>query len=105
MFALIYLILAIYLGDQLCRRFFRFVSVAQRCASAVIVGILVSSWFTYLASWTVRRTPRPILWGALCFSALAIGLIWIIRRRPSRSALFIRPRVPGSALWDWVVLL
>jgi DNA-binding beta-propeller fold protein YncE len=105
MFALIYLILAIYLGDQLCRRFFRFVSVAQRCASAVIVGILVSSWFTYLASWTFRRTARPILWGDVCFFTLAIGLIWLIRRRPSRSARFIKPRVPGSALWDWVVLL
>ena len=105
MLALLYLILAIYLGDQLCRRSFRFISVAQRCASAVIVGVLVSSWFTYLASWVFRRAARPLLWGDLCFFILAIGVIWMIRRRPSRSARYIKPRVPGSALWDWAVLL
>lgn len=105
MLALLYLVLAIYLGDQLCRRCFRFLSVAQRLASAVIVGLLVSSWFTYLASWLFRATARPVLWGDLCFFALALGAIWFIRRRPSRSARFIQPRVPGSALWDWMVIL
>lgn len=105
MLALLYLILAIYLGDQLCRRFFRFVSVAHRCASAVIVGLLLSSWFTYLASWLFRATARPLLWGDLCFFTLAAGAIWMIRRRPSRSARFILPRVPGSVFWDWMVLL
>jgi len=73
MLALLYLALAIYLGDQLCRRCFRFISVAQRLASAVIVGVLVSSWFTYLASWMFRATARPVLWGDLCFFAVAIG--------------------------------
>lgn len=105
MLALLYLILAIYLGDQLCRRFLRFVTVAHRCAAAVIVGLLVSSWFTYLASWTFRGTARPLLWGDLCFFALAAGVLWLIRCRPSRSARFIQPRVPGSALWDWIVIL
>ena len=105
MVALLYLVLAIYLGDQLCRRFFRFVSFAQRYASAIIVGILLSSWFTYLASWVFRATARPLLWGDLCFLVLAIGAIWLIRRLPSRSARFVTPRVPGSAFWDWMVLL
>jgi DNA-binding beta-propeller fold protein YncE len=105
MLALLYLVLAIYLGDQLCRRFFRFVSVAQRLASAIIVGIFLSAWFTYLASWVFRATARPLLWGDLCFLALATGAIWLIRRLPSRAARFVRPKIPGSALWDWMFLL
>jgi sugar lactone lactonase YvrE len=105
MLALLYLILAIYLGDQLCRRCFRFVSSAQRFASAIIVGLLLSSWFTYLCSWLFRARAKPLLWGDLCFLALAIGAIWIIRRLPTRTARFVTPRVPGSAFWDWMVLL
>ena len=109
MFALLYLTLAIYLGDHICRRFFRFVSVAHRCATAVIVGLLLSSWFTYLASWIFGRTQRPLICGDLCFLAVALGSIWLLRRHDRRGygteAQFVRPRVPGSALWDWVTLL
>ena len=109
MLALLYLILALYLGDNLCRRFFRFVSVAQRCASAVLVGLLVSSWFTYLTAWIFRRTERPLLWADLCFFAVALGSVWLLRRRARRglrsTAQFIQPRVPGSALWDWITIL
>ena len=39
MLALIYLGLAIYLGDLLCRRFYRFVSRPHRWAAAVLVGL------------------------------------------------------------------
>jgi DNA-binding beta-propeller fold protein YncE len=108
MFALLYLALAIYLGDQLCRRFLRYVSVAQRCATAVIAGVLVSTWFTYCAAWLFKGTKTPLLWGDLCFFAVGIGLVWVIRRRSRRGLAvageFVRPRVPGSAFWDWVTL-
>src|ERR1700704_2836895 len=109
MLAFLYLGLAIYLGDQLCRRFFRFVSVAHRCASAVLVGLLLSSWFTYLAAWTFGRSQRPLLWADLCFLIVAVGSIWLLRRRDRQGygseAQFIRPRLPGSAFWDWITLL
>jgi DNA-binding beta-propeller fold protein YncE len=104
MLALLYLALAIYLGDQLSRRFFRFVTVAQRCATAVLVGLLLSTWFTYVASWVFRRTQRPLLWGDLCFFALAVVSIWLLRRR-NCVGKFIRPRTPGSPLWDWMTIL
>src|ERR1700674_485889 len=99
--ALLYLGLAIYLGDQVCRRFFRFVSVAQRCATAVLVGLLLSTWFTYVAAWLFGRTKSPLLWADLCFLAVASGSIWLVRRQVRRGkvrqAQFIQPRVPGSA--------
>ena len=103
MLALLYLALAIYLGDQLSRRFFRFVTVAQRCATAVLVGLLLSTWFTYVASWVFRRTQLPLLWGDLCFFAVALVSIWLLRRH--RHANFIWPRTPGSAFWDWITIL
>ena len=108
MLALLYLILAIYLGDRLSRRFFRYVSVAHRCATAVLVGLLLSTWITYAAAWVFRRTSTPLLWGDLCF--FAIGLTWIrlSRRRARRGvcdeAQVIEPRVPGSAFWDWMTI-
>lgn len=49
MLALIYFVLAACVGDFLCRRFYQFESFAHRCAAAILVGLLVSSWFTYLA--------------------------------------------------------
>ena len=108
MLALIYLGLAIYLGDQLCRRFFRFVSIAHRCAAAVLIGLLFASWFTYVLGWLFARSSRPLFWADLCFFVLAIGAIWLLRRRSRRRwgpyGQFIQPRPPGSAAWDWMIL-
>ena len=108
MLALVYLGLAFYLGDQFCRRFFRYVSIAHRCAAAVLVGLLFSSWFTYVAGWLSARATKPLLWANLCFFIVALGAIWILRRRARHRwgpyGEFIRPQPPGSAFWDWVTL-
>ena len=60
MLALIYFALAACVGDFLCRRFYQFESVAHRCAAAILVGLLASSWFTYLAGlaffWTITTS-------------------------------------------------
>src|SRR6266567_3407078 len=116
MLALIYLGLAVYLGDHLCRRFYRFVSFPHRCAAAVIVGLLVSSWFTYLAALAFARASRPLLWGDLLFFVAAIvALTWlgwktkIIKGAKSESEsgsavdLYLsRPK--GSNAADWVLI-
>jgi len=108
MFALIYLALATYLGDLLCRRFYRFVSTSHRCAAAVLVGLLVSSWFTYLAALAFAHTAKPLLWADLSFFAAAVGVIFLLirrsRRRVERRPVFIEPRAPGSETWDWLML-
>jgi DNA-binding beta-propeller fold protein YncE len=108
MLALIYVALALYLGDLLCRRFYRFVSVPHRCAAAVLVGLLVSTWFTYLAALAFARTAKPLLWANLTFFAAAVSVILLLIRRSThqvrRRAVFIEPRAPGSQVWDWVML-
>src|SRR5262245_44632021 len=75
MTALIYLILAACVGDFFCRRFYQFESVAHRCAAAILAGLLISSWFTYLAGLAFFWTSRPMVWANLLFFVAAIGLL------------------------------
>ena len=86
MLALIYLALAICLGDNLCRRFYEFTSFAHRCAAAVLVGLVVSSWFTYLAGLLFTRTQQPLLWGNLLFFLTTVGLLtWSVRKQKTNA--------------------
>jgi uncharacterized membrane protein YphA (DoxX/SURF4 family) len=86
MLALIYLALAICLGDLLCRRFYEFTSFAHRCAAAVLVGLVVSSWFTYLAGLLFTRTQQPLLWGNLLFFLTTVGaLTWSARKQKTQA--------------------
>ncbi len=115
MLALIYFALTAYVGDFLCRRFYQFESVAHRCAAAILVGLLVSSWFTYLAGLAFFWTSRPLLWANLLFFVAAVVLLswpkWksrILKSAPEeahlkRSKLFL-PRPRGSSIADWLLI-
>jgi hypothetical protein len=103
MLALIYLGLAAALGDLLCRRFYRFVSTAHRWATALLVGMLLSTWFTYLAGLVFAHTAEPLLFADLLFFVIAPGAIfWLSRKAPKLG--MIAPRAPGSSRWDWITL-
>jgi sugar lactone lactonase YvrE len=103
MLALIYLGLAIALGDALCRRFYRFVSIAHRWAAAVLVGVLLSTWFTYLAGLAFSHLAEPLLSADLLFFVVAAGLIFWLSRKV-RKVETITPLAPGSSRWDWMTL-
>ena len=117
MFALIYLALAICVGDFFCRRFYRFVSVAHRCAAALLVGLLISSWFTYLAGLAFAWTAKPLLWANLLFFLAVLALLswpkWkhrIVKGAPdaahsSQTAETYVPRPNGSVLADWLLII
>src|SRR5204863_2558990 len=116
MLALIYLGLAFAVGDFLCRRFYRFASVAHRCAAAILSGLLISSWFTYLAGLLCARARRPLLWGNLLFGIAAIAVLswnrWkhkVIKRAQDASPNpFVPgkylPRPTGSSVADWLLI-
>ena len=116
MLAVIYFALAICVGDFLCRRFYQFASVAHRCAAAVLVGLLVSSWFTYLAGLAFAWTARPLLWANLLFFMAVLALLswpkWehrIVKAAPdaahsSETAETYVPRPNGSGIADWLVI-
>jgi DNA-binding beta-propeller fold protein YncE len=116
MLALIYFGLAICLGDCLCRRFYQFASVAHRCAAAILSGLLISSWFTYLAGLLFTRARQPLLWGNLLFGIAAIAVLswnrWkhkVIKRAQNDSPNTIVPgryvpRPTGSSVADWLLI-
>src|SRR6266581_3317941 len=115
MLALIYFAVAACVGDFLCRRFYQFESVAHRCAAAILVGLLASSWFTYLAGLAFFWTSRPLLWANLLFFVSAVALLswpkWksrILKSAPEEaylkpSKLFL-PRPRGSGIADWLLI-
>ena len=103
MLALIYLGLAIALGDLLCRRFYRFVSVPHHYAGAILVGALLSTWFTYLAGLAFAQTAEPLLWADLLFFVAATTAIFWLSRKSSKVQM-IEPRAPGRAVCDWITL-
>src|SRR5436305_14438506 len=116
MLALIYFGLAICVGDFLCRRFYRFASVAHRCAAAILSGLLISSWFTYLAGLLFARARQPLLWGNLLFGIAAIAVLswnrWkhkVIKRAQDASPnTFVPgrylPRSTASSVADWLLI-
>src|ERR1700756_5512547 len=115
MLVLIYLALAVCVGDFLCRCSYQFKSVAHRCAAAILVGLLVSSWFTYLTGLAFFKTSRPLLWANLIFSVAAIAVLswpkWKGRIVKSTSgeaylnqANLYLPRPRGSSIADWLLI-
>src|SRR6266550_7757881 len=103
MLAVIYLGLAIALGDLLCRRFYRFVSVPHRYAGAILVGILVNTWFTYLAGLAFAHTAEPLLWGDLLFFVAAAAVIFCLSRKSPKLQM-LESHAPGRAVYDWITL-
>jgi DNA-binding beta-propeller fold protein YncE len=115
MLALIYFALAVCVGDFLCRRFYQFESVAHRCAAAILVGLLVSSWFTYLAGLAFFWASRPLVWANLLFLIAAIAVLswprWkgrivksgSIKVHENRSDVYL-PRPKGSSIADWLLI-
>ena len=107
MLAIIYLILMVALGDVICSRFYRFLSLPHRLAAAFLGGLIISSWFTYLASLAFAGTASPLLWGNLLFFAAAAAVIYWFRRRArveQQGAMTPEPRAPGSNRWDWACI-
>ena len=115
MLALIYFALAVCVGDFFCRRFYQFESIAHRCAAAILVGLLASSWFTYLAGLASFWTARPLLWANILSFVAAVALLswpkWkgkVFKRHPDehpskRSDLYL-PRPRGSSMADWLLI-
>jgi len=71
--AILYLFVMFALGDAIGRRFFAFVSVPHRLASAFLCGLLFSSWWTYILAYMFSNTTVPMVLGNIAFFFTAIG--------------------------------
>ncbi len=106
MIAIIYLAIVFIVGDLIVRLFFPVVSLAHRVASAFVVGIVLSTWATYLSALTFSQTSNPMLWGNLLFFVLATGsLIYWKDQLPSVDELRSTFKgITSSDKWDLIVI-
>jgi hypothetical protein len=81
MLALIYLCIAVALGDQICRRFWFILSPAHRWASAFLVGILISTWLTYLFGLAFAAAAKPLIWANLSYFIITSFAVFKLGRR------------------------
>jgi sugar lactone lactonase YvrE len=92
------------LGDAIGRRYFSFLSAAHRLASAFLIGLLVSSWWTYALAYAFGNSASPMLWGNVLFFVTAIGAIYWLRRNPPKDEPKIAVALDGGfERWDWVI--
>lgn len=102
MLALLYVAIAVAFGDSLARRFFTYSSWLHRIATAFLVGLLVSSWVSYLAALAFHTATQPLGPGDLASgSALAIAAVWLRQRGVAEPLDRPTPRGPR---WDWIVM-
>ncbi len=85
-------------------------------AAAILSGLLISTWFTYLAGLLFTRARQPLLWANLLFGIAAIAVLswsrWkhkVIRRANGEShntfvAGTYLPRPKGSSIADWLLI-
>jgi hypothetical protein len=102
MLAILYLAAATYFGDCICRRFFRFISLQHRIATAFLVGLLISTWITFLAAIAFYKTSQPLIAANLVFLVLFIGVVLLTRRWPVReNEQLTRPQgtMQGDLIW------
>ena len=105
MLAILYLAVLLYFGDCLCRRFYRFSSARQRLATAFLVGLLFSSWITYLGALAFAWTGHALLLGNFVFAGVVALTARFLPRAPASEYLAtVLPRPPGEDRWDWLCL-
>ncbi len=92
-------------GDVIGRRFFTFVSLAHRAASAFLVGLLLCSWWTYTLAYFCSNATSPMLWGNLLFFITAIGLILWLNQKPPKQEASTGLDLGDAQFqrWDWII--
>ncbi len=105
MLAILYLLALLYFGDCLSRQFYRFTSTQHRWATAFLVGLLLSSWITYLGALCFAWTGHALLSGNLIFLTVVILIARFLPLRPAATYLDAPlSRPPGKDRYDWYCL-
>src|SRR5438128_6533218 len=100
MLALVYLAVMILLGACVCRRFYCFNSHLHYFAASFLVGLVLSTWTTYLFALVFAWSSKPLVGANILFFALAGLVIYRLRPRSVFDPKLSDSRPPGSALWD-----
>src|SRR5260221_14078100 len=77
MLALAYVALMVLFGDTISRPFFSYASRLHQLATAFLVGLVTSTWLSYLAALAFRGGDKPLIAGdalAAWIMAIVIGV-------------------------------
>src|SRR5262252_7926324 len=100
MLALVYLAVVFMLGACVCRRFYSFNSVLHYLAASFLVGLVLSTWATYLLALLFAWSAKPLIGANAVFFVIAGLVIYKLRLRSVFHPNFLPSRSPGSVVWD-----
>jgi hypothetical protein len=104
MLALVYLATMLVLGGCVCQRFYCFNSWLHYFAASFLVGLVLSTWATYLVALLFAWADKPLLGANVLFFTLAGALIYKLRPASTLDPKLLPSRSPGSASWDAVFI-
>src|SRR5262249_14899055 len=99
MLSIVYLVAAAYLGDLVCRPFCRFLSVQHRIAAGFLVGLLLSTWATFLAAILFCGSSHPLIAANIAFALVFGALVLAARLWPIKNIDEYVLRPPGRDYW------
>jgi hypothetical protein len=100
MLALLYLATMLMLGACVCRRLYTFNSLSHYVAASFLVGLVLSTWITYLLALAFASSAKPLIGGNILFFALAGLVIYRLRPQSVFDPKLSDSRPPGSVVWD-----
>src|SRR5947208_12335441 len=100
MIALVYLLTVLALGVSVCRRFYSFQSWLHYLAASFLVGLVLSTWLTYIFALVFAWANQPLLGANIVFFLVAAILIYELRLWRAWLPRLAHSRPPGSKVWD-----
>ena len=100
MLALLYLATMLMLGACVCGRLYTFNSLLHYLAASFLVGLLLSTWATYLLALAFASSAKPLIAGNISFFALAGLVIYKLRPGSAFNPRLAPSRPSGSTVWD-----
>ena len=100
MLALLYLATMLMLGGCVCRRLYTFNSLLHYLAASFLVGLVLSTWTTYLLALAFSSSAKPLIGGNILFFVLAGLAIYRLRPQSVVHPELSNSRPPGSVVWD-----
>lgn len=100
MLALLYLATMLMLGACVCRRLYTFNSTLHYLAASFLVGLMLSTWATYLLALAFAWSNKPLFSANILFFALAGLAIYKLQPRFAVNPRLGPARPSGSTVWD-----
>jgi hypothetical protein len=100
MLALVYLTVVVILGACISRRFYCFNSLLHYLAASFLLGLVLSTWATYLFALLFAWADKPLLGANVLFFAVGGLVIYKLRVRSAFDPKLLPSRPRGSAVWD-----